>query len=242
MFLEKSYRHLLSVLTIIVAFFPFTTFSAESSGGITLNATRIVYPQGTKQLTVPVRNTSGQNVFLVQTWVDDVGGNKSKDFIVTPPLFTSNPESENTLRLMYSGGELPKDRESLYYFSAKGIPSVDRKAIEGTNSLILATITRIKLFVRPAGLRITPTKAPEEIRFRKDGNRLQVINPTPYYLTLVNIKAGREKLEDTMVSPFGNTSLALPSGAGSDISFSTINDYGAVTTPQKGIYQQAVES
>lgn len=237
MFLRHSYRYLLSVLTFFMAVVPLSGLSAQTSGGITLNSTRIIYPQGAKQLTVPVRNTSGQNVFLVQAWVEDAGGNKTGDFIVTPPLFTSNPGNENTLRVMYSGSELPRDRESLYYFSAKGIPSVDKKAIEGKNSLILATVTRIKLFVRPEGLRMSPAKAPEEIRFKKEGDRLRVINPTPYYITLTDIQAGNQKLENTMVSPTGEVTLVLPPGSGSEITFSTINDYGAVTAPQKGIYQ-----
>lgn len=234
---RKSHWKLLSTLVLVTVVFSAPGMTADSRGGITLNSTRIIYPQGTKQINVPVRNTSDKSVFLVQSWVEDARGNKTKDFVVTPPLFTSNPGNENTLRLMYSGKDLPRDRETLYYFSAKGIPSVNKKELENHNALVLATVTRIKLFVRPAGLRPSPAKAPEEIRFRREGNTLRVINPTPYYITMTNIKAGSQKLESTMVPPVGNITLPLPSGSGSDISFSTVNDFGAVTVPQQGIYQ-----
>ncbi|CAI2537162.1 Chaperone protein fimC precursor [Serratia ficaria] len=59
------------------------------------------------------------------------------------------------------------DRESLYFFSIKAIPSVDKLALEGKNALILAAVTRVKLFVRPAGLRLSPDLAPAELRFKK---------------------------------------------------------------------------
>lgn len=234
----RKNRRFLSALILAAIMSPTAGMSAGAGGegGITLNATRIIYPQGNKQINVPIRNTSGKNVFLVQSWVEDAAGKKSKDFLTTPPLFTSNPKSENTLRLMYAGKDLPRDRETLYYFSAKGIPSVNKKELENQNALILATVTRIKLFVRPDGLHPSPAKAPEEIRFRKEGNKLRVINPTPYYITMTNIKAGNQKLKNTMLPPARDITLTLPSGSGSDITFSTINDYGAVTEPQKGIY------
>lgn len=205
-----------------------------SAGGITLNGTRVIYPQAAKQVSLSVRNTSAESTFLVQSWAEDKDGQKTKDFVSTPPLFTSAPGNENMLRLMFSGGELPRDRESLYYFNVKAIPSVDKAAIEGKNALILAAVTRIKLFVRPAGLTPAPEAAPAQLRFAQNGQQLSIHNPTPYYLTLTNIKAGAQNVADTMVSPMSHASVALPAGSGSDISFSTINDFGAVTPPQKG--------
>lgn len=206
------------------------------AGGVVLGATRIIYPQDSRQQSVSVRNTDEKTTFLVQSWVEDAGGQKSKDFVVTPPLYTTAPGNENMLRLMQTGGKpLPRDRESLYYFNSKAVPSLDKKALEGKNSLLLAVVTRVKLFVRPAGLQPRPEAAPGQLRFSVSGQKVNIHNPTPYYLTLTDMKAGSAPLADVMVAPLSDAAVALPPGAGGDIVFSTINDFGGVTPVQKGI-------
>ncbi|MBW5816672.1 fimbria/pilus periplasmic chaperone [Yersinia kristensenii] len=219
---------------LLLSFFSVLPLCA-TAGGIALGGTRIIYAQDSRQFAVSVRNTDDKATFLVQSWVEQGDGQKTKDFVVTPPLFTSGPGDENLLRLVYSGKPLPRDRESLYYFNTKAIPSVNKEALEGKNALILAAITRIKLFVRPANLKPLPEAAPAALRFKRSGQSLNIENPTPYYLTLTDLKSGGVALKDTMVAPMSLVSVALPSGAGGDISFSTVNDYGGVTPPQKGV-------
>lgn len=206
---------------------------AQAAGGIALQGTRIVYPLNAKQSTIRVNNSSKTDTFLVQSWVEGADGNKTRDFVVTPPLYASGPENENTLRLMHVGSPLPTDRESLYYFIAKAIPSVDEKAGEGKNVLYVAAANRIKMFVRPAGLKPDIIVAPAQLTFRKSGNRLDISNPTPYYLTLTEMKAGSQALEVVMVPPKGQASVPLPAGSGSSVQYRTINDYGALTDLQK---------
>ncbi len=202
---------------------------AQAAGGIALQGTRIVYPLESRQSTIRISNTSKTDTFLVQSWVEGADGIKSKDFVVTPPLYASNPENENTLRLMHIGSGLPNDRETLYYFVSKAIPSVNEKENEGKNVLYVAAANRIKVFVRPAGLLPDISKAPEQLTFRKSAEKLDITNPTPYYLTLTEIKAGSKTLDVVMVPPKGKASIALPSGSGSRIQYRTINDYGALT-------------
>lgn len=199
------------------------------AGGITLGGTRIIYPAGQKQSTMSVRNTSDQASFLVQSWVEDADGNKSQDFIVTPPLYVSGPGNENTLRMMYAGKPVRTDQETIYFFNTKSIPSIDKKNIDGKNILMVAAVTRIKLFVRPEGLKPTIDKAPAELIFHRKGNDVSIENPTPYHITLVQIRVGPHKLPDIMVGPKNNISLSMPAGAGKDIAFRTINDFGAAT-------------
>ncbi|HDS7198370.1 TPA: fimbria/pilus periplasmic chaperone [Klebsiella oxytoca] len=206
---------------------------AQAAGGIALQGTRIVYPLKGKQATLRISNSSKTDTFLVQSWVEAADGSKTKDFVVTPPLYASGPENENTLRLMHVGSPLPTDRESLYYFVAKAIPSVDEKANEGKNVLYVAAANRIKLFVRPAGLKPDISVAPAELTFRKTGAKLAISNPTPYYLTLTDVKAGSQSLEVVMVPPKGEASIPLPAGSSNSITYRTINDYGALTDVQK---------
>lgn len=200
-----------------------------AEGGISIQGTRIVYPAEKKQLSVLLRNTSKTDTFLVQSWVTSADGQKTKDFIVTPPLYVSNPENGNTLRLMFRGEKPPQDRETLYYFIAKAIPSVDKKAGEGKNTLILAAANRIKLFLRPAGLSPKISESPAQLTFRKTGSQLEITNPSPYYLTLTEMKAGSKALPVVMVPPKGTTRLGLPAGSGSTVVYRTINDAGALT-------------
>ncbi|HCR1911854.1 TPA: fimbria/pilus periplasmic chaperone [Enterobacter kobei] len=209
--------------------------SLANAGGIMLGGTRIIYPVNQKQITMSVRNTSDQSSFLVQSWVEQPGEKKSQDFVVTPPLYVSGPGNENTLRLMYVGAPAAQDRETLYYFNTKAIPSVDKKKMEGKNMLMLAAVTRIKLFLRPTGLTPTADKAPAELTFHRSGAQMRIDNPTPYYLTLVEMKAGGNKLADTMVPPLSSTMLALPSSSASAVTYRTINDYGAATPEMRAV-------
>ncbi|KAA5989649.1 fimbria/pilus periplasmic chaperone [Pantoea sp. M_5] len=86
--------------------------TVASAGGITLGATRVIYPAGQKQVSMSVHNTSDKSSFMVQSWVEDAEGKKSADFIVTPPLYVSGPGNENTLRIMYIGQPPRKEKES----------------------------------------------------------------------------------------------------------------------------------
>ncbi|OLU10836.1 hypothetical protein BOQ07_30610, partial [Klebsiella michiganensis] len=59
-------------------------------------------------------------------------------------------------------------------------------------------------------------------------------NPTPYYQTVTELNAGKRVLENALVPPLGETSVKLPSDAGSEITYRTINDYGALTPKMTG--------
>ena len=219
------------VALLAVAFSCLTSLSVLADGGISIGGTRIIYPQNSRQESLSIRNSSSAASFLVQSWVENAQGQKSSDFVATPPLYVSGPKNENVLRLMKVRGDLPGDRESLYYFVAKAIPAMDDKdKTSGGNVLRIAAAMRIKLFVRPAGLTPAVDKAPAALSFHLAGSQLEINNPTPYYITLINMRVSNKNVEDTMVAPKTTTRVSLPV-SGSNITFSTINDYGGVSTP-----------
>ncbi|MBS0925739.1 fimbria/pilus periplasmic chaperone [Providencia sp. JGM181] len=222
----------------LVSLFYFGFSSLCLAGGITLDSTRIIYPQESKQITTGIRNTSDKSAFLVQTWIEDAKGNKLSDFISTPPLFTSAPRNENTIRLVYAGEQLAKDKESLFYFNVKAIPSIDRNELADKNALILAAVTRVKLFVRPKGLKITPKEAENLIRFSKiDNQKIKISNPSPYYMTLTDLRSGNNELPSTMIAPFSHIEVNAPAGFDtSKLTFSSINDFGGITSPKPAIF------
>lgn len=199
------------------------------AGGIVIGGTRLIYPAGARQTNLSINNTSDKSSFLVQSWVEDAAGNKTSDFIVTPPLYVSGPLNENILRVIYTGKSLPQDRETLYYFNAKAIPSVDKEKMEGKNMLLLSAVTRIKLFVRPGGLKMPVGDAPSGLEFHLSGSQVNIKNPTPYYITLAQLKSGGVLLKDVMVPPGGSISQPFPVNGKDHVTFRTINDYGALT-------------
>ncbi len=106
-------------LLMLIIFYLIISASAHAAGGIALGATRIIYPADAKQTAVWIRNSHTNERFLVNSWIENSSGVKEKSFIITPPLFVSEPKSENTLRIIYTGPPLAADRESLFWMNVK---------------------------------------------------------------------------------------------------------------------------
>jgi len=218
-----------NLLRMAIAAFFINSSAVNAEGGISLGATRVIYPAGAKQASLAINNSDKKSRFLISSWVEDEQGQKVKTFAVTPPLFVSEPDSENTLRIIYVGPPLPGDRESLFWLNVKAIPSVDKESLAGKNVLHLAILSRIKLFVRPSTLSELAKEAPAALSFAREGNTLKINNASPFYLSLVNVYINQRKLDNVMVAPKKSTQVALPSDIRGDLTFQTVNDYGAVT-------------
>ena len=168
--------------------------------------------------------------YLIQSWVMTPDNKKSADFIITPPLFVLNPANENLLRIMYIGAPLAKDRETLFFTSVRAVPSTTKR--EEGNTLKIATQSVIKLFWRPKGLAYPLGEAPAKLRCTSSADMVTVSNPTPYFITLTDLKIGGKVVKNQMISPFDKYQFSLPKGAkNSSVTYRTINDYGA-ETPQ----------
>lgn len=174
---------------------------------------------------------------IIQSWIENAGDQKDTQFVITPPLFSMQGKKENTLRIINATNhQLPGDRESLFWVNVKAIPAMEKDQ-KNENTLQLAIISRIKMFYRPTHLAMAPEEAPAMLRFRRSGSKLTLINPTPYFITVTNMKAGNSNLPNTMVPPKGEVSVDIPHAVTGDISFQTINDYGALTPRIKATMQ-----
>jgi len=206
------------------------------AGGISLGRSRVVYPADAQQATISLSNKSDASTYLMQSWVETADGKKTSDFIVTPPLYTSAPGNENMLRIVSAGAQHATDKESLYYLNVKAIPSVDKKALlQGSGGVVVATRMQIKLFVRPQGLTPAREQAASALEFTRKGTQVVINNPTPYYLTLTDMKAGGQSLKDVMVAPRSSESQTLPASNGSSVTWNSINDYGGLDKGQSPI-------
>jgi len=212
-------------------------YSTLASAAVALGATRVVYPANQKQVLLPVINNDADSIFLIQSWIENAQDKKDTQFVITPPLFTMKGKKENTLRIIdATNKQLPTDRESLFWINVKAIPASEKNQ-QNTNTLQLAIISRIKMFYRPSNLPIAPDQAPGKLRFQHKGSSLVLINPTPYFVTVTNMKAGSRELNNTMVPPMGEVTVPFPAGSSNDITYQTINDYGAFTPRMKAIMQ-----
>lgn len=211
---------ILLILTFIIP----STFAE----GVSLGATRLIYPADKSQTAIKIFNNDKKNNFLVQSWVTDKQGNKVDDFIVTPPLFVLNANTDSVLRIVYAGdkNKLPNDREELFYFNAKVIPSLSKEEQELNNSLLVSITTKIKLFIRPNDLNSEASDAAKTLACQLNGKTLQIKNTSPYYVNMVNVSINNKEVSKAeTIAPFGNVSIAIKS-SGSEIKYSFINDYG----------------
>ncbi len=85
------------------------------ANGLTLGATRMIYEEGRKEASVPLRNGVRNTPYLVQSWVSDFDSRSTDNipFITTPPLFKLAASGESPVRVVYVGNgksALPEDR------------------------------------------------------------------------------------------------------------------------------------
>lgn len=205
------------------------TMTAAAHAGVVVGGTRLVYDGKKKESSLNIRNPDNI-AYLIQSWVDMPEGVSGKaPFVITPPLFRLDGKQNNVLRVVRAGGNLPNDKESLFWLNVKAIPSAEKK----DNTLQIAIKTRIKLIFRPADVQGTPEEASQKLTWQRNGNNLQVNNPTPFYLTFFSVKVnGAEVKNANMVAPFGSTSFPAP--AGNSVSWTIINDFGGASKEFSG--------
>lgn len=200
------------------------------AGGIVVGATRVIYEASKKEAALTIKNNSTTSPFLLQSWVDNGDGKTRAPFMVTPPLFRIEPNEDHELRITKTGN-LPDDRESLFYLNIRAIPPSSPEVV---NTLKLVVKTRIKLFYRPKKLLADAQTAYQQLKFHLAGDQLVVENPTPLYLVFDSLDVGATRIQSAdMLAPFASQRFALPTKeTGREVSWRVINDYGGVTKPE----------
>ncbi|MCW1828674.1 molecular chaperone [Enterobacter asburiae] len=204
--------------------------SASASAGVVMGGTRIVYPQNSKEVAFSVTNKESATPYLIQSWVegDIQAKNHATPFIVTPPLFRIDPDQTNTLRIQYTGAPLPADRESVFWLNIKAISP---KPKESSNELQINVKSKFKIFYRPSNLKGDAATAWQKVTFSRTDKGLKAVNPTPYYVSFFQLSVAGHKIDQPgMIGP-GET-REWPMAASGSVSWSAINDFGAITSTQ----------
>lgn len=213
-----------SSLLFLSLFTTFSTVSTAAYAGVVIGGTRLIYDGAQKESTISVTNPD-KSPYLIQSWVEQENSTQKAPFIVTPPLFRLDGDSQNVLRVIRTGNKLSEQKESLYWLNIKAIPS----APKGENTLQIAIKTRIKLIYRPASLKNgNPEKVANTLQFKKSGKSLVVVNPTPYYMNFQYLNVnGKELKEVTYISPQSVQRYDISGQTPKTITWKIINDYGS---------------
>lgn len=226
----------LSVLiSLLIIVFP-------SSASVVMTNTRVIYPSDAKERSVQLKNNdSFPNV--VQVWTDinnseSTPENADGPFLALPAVFRIEPNRGQLFRLIYSGGELPKDRESLFYLNFLQIPPLS-KDNAGENQMLVMLKNRVKIFYRPVEIKSNPENVGREISFNVNkingGIEVDVINKSPFYASFVDVKliSGNQELKVPvdMVEPKGNKLIKVynqqfVSIHPMKVKFTIVNDFG----------------
>jgi fimbrial chaperone protein len=219
--------------------------AAPAFGSVVMTGTRVIYPANARERGIQLTNED-ETPNLVQIWVDDndpdsTPDNASAPFVATPPVFRMEPKAGQAVRLMFTGQDLPQDRESVFYLNVLQIPSTDARLAEQSQFVVMLR-NRLKLFYRPEGIDGGAEGAPKQLRFRveQDGQywRVTANNPSGYYVSLTSasiVGAGAEApFKPSMVPPRSEAVWSVehagkPAGASLRVKFRFVNDYGSET-------------
>lgn len=199
------------------------------NAAIALDRIRAIFPGSEKSISLSISNENQKKPYLAQAWLEDQHGQKiDSPFIVVPPLQRLEPGKKSAIRINALPGvsALPQDRESVFWFNVREVPPKSDKG----NVMQVALQTRIKMFYRPAA--IVPKKYThweDQLTFSRTQGGYIIDNPTPYYVTVISIKGGKndkiaKEFQPVMVAP--KSSQQVSSKHYSTLWVMTINDYG----------------
>jgi len=174
---------------------------------IQINGTRVIYPAKQREVIVSLTNT-GSSPELIQAWVDDgdltVNPGKSKaPFVLTPPMSRVDAGGGQAFRLMFTGADLPKDRESVFWLNVLEIPAKPKDGDNTTNNYLqFAVRSRLKIFFRPDGLPGNPFNAIDQVTWhlvpQGTGYIVECTNPGAFNVSIGSVNFKGIEPEKTM--------------------------------------------
>ncbi|MEQ5347123.1 molecular chaperone [Proteus sp. WDL240414] len=222
----------------------FTLITHFTHASVVLERTRLILSTNKSIISLQVFNRSEQPT-LIQSWVDE--GNiastpetTTAPFIVIPPMAKITANGGLQLKIQQLENRLPKDRESVFYLNVLDIaPKPENK--ENLSTLQLALQPRIKLFYRPAQLKLTTEDVLKKIGITHNGEYLEINNPTAYYFTISKIYFDdKEELltNAIMVAPFAKQHIQYQKQADMNqvITVIYIDDDGNYQQDKKNIH------
>lgn len=226
--------YILFSMSVLAAEFPLNTFGFTS--------TRIIFNEkGNKGSSVSfVNNTNKTYLIAPAVYEADKNGNKSEvrssAFVVSPFLKKTQPFSESVLKVVRIGGKLPDDTESLFYLSSVLIPSYPQSAPEQI-VVDVGYMWNMKILYRPLSLKNEKiSKSLEKLKVLKEGNRIKLVNNSPLWMTIVNVRVNNRAVKEgdgIMISPYSSALLNETLPSATSVSLQLVDESGHYI-PQHG--------
>jgi fimbrial chaperone protein len=213
-----------------------------ANASVVMTGTRVIYSAQAQEKVVQLTSQDSYPN-LVQMWVDSgnpeaTAQTAEAPFIVSPQVFRMNPNAGQVVRVVFTGSNLPKDRESLYYLSFLQVPAMKASELQA-NKLLLSVSSRMKLFYRPQGLAGDPENLSKSLDFKVQGQSIITTNNSGYFAIVRNaqvVSQGKKQPLKTaeIVAPLSQAQWTLPAGtnarAGDSLQLTLVNDFGADVT------------
>lgn len=201
---------------------------------VKLAASRLIYNPSSAGTSLAVVNEQDYPM-LIQSQVVMENKKDPAPFVVTPPLFRLDGQQQNRLRIVGTDN-FAQDKESLYWLCVTGIPpSQDdtwnkdnaKKGRPATLQALVRVKSCIKLMVRPPALKGNPTDVASSLSWQREGKKLKVSNPSPFYINLKTVQIGQSKVKNVgYIAPFASETFTSPTNKSTHIRWTIITDAG----------------
>ncbi|WP_367598198.1 molecular chaperone [Pseudomonas fulva] len=220
--------------------------STLTEAGVTAERTRVIVHEGQRENSLALVNQNAYPV-VVQTWIDNgdlavTPDTANAPIMPLPPMFKLEPQQQRSVRLVTTGQVLAQDRESLYWLNVYEIPPRPNEVLEeGATRLTITLRTQLKVIYRPKGLSNKAEQAAAHVQVIAHGRHVQLLNPTPFYISLAHAQIGEGKrsisLDTPMLAPFSTQQQTAPAPVPSDATFrfSWLDDDGNAQNAERPV-------
>lgn len=178
-------------------------------------------------------SNSAPNAYLSRAWISDDSDQAQSfaPFIAMPSLFRLWGGEQQVVRIIRTPGDLPEDRELLFYLHVMGTAIAGR---DDEKPDMASKAERVAFIYRPQHLISGAGEAAKQLQWRLlhrvTASHVQVINPSPYHVKLAGVwVAGDLVLTDGLLAPFSSLELPLAryiQGPQAPIEFAVNDDHG----------------
>ncbi|EME8413623.1 TPA: fimbrial assembly chaperone [Klebsiella oxytoca] len=229
----RSYRQWLVFSKAVLALLLLAGVNSAPFAAVNVDRTRLVFAANDIAQSLTLANDS-VTPMLLQVWTDAGETASSPDnsrtpLVVLPPVFKMQPDELRTLRVMLSSRRsLPEDRESLFWLNIYQIPPELSATKSATRKLVLPLRLRLKVFIRPTGLKAPTVNDEQKLRFSIASQGITITNPTPWYMSLTVTATKGIRIGYMMLAPYERRDVVLSQApaVGTTVNYAVINDSG----------------
>lgn len=207
----------------------FIILPTYSYASIEINKDKFIFIESKNLEIIEIKNNT-TNDYFIQSWIShyDESNETELPFMITPPLFKIEKDENYSLKIFKTDEIEKKDREILYRINIKRIPLLSNSD-ENKNLLHISMNSVYNLIYRPVSIEKDAKDAYKRIEFLKNKNNEFIVNnPTPYFITLLNVNSEDVVLieKSKTIPPFKKYNTKKTIKKDGLIKWKTIDQYG----------------